>query len=141
MKILKIIILCGVVLLGYYAQGWIQSDGSSNSKFDLEKYCFLSTKPCQQDSVVMTLEHDTARPLIESKLTVQWDNASSDTLMLEIEGLEMDMGISKFLLKKQTDGSFLINLMLPVCVQDEMTWLGRLTDGTRTVYPAIRMAK
>lgn len=141
MKLLKILALCCAVLLGFFVQDMLKSSSTSDSAMNVKDYCFLSTTACKQQHVTMTLEHDTAKPLVESQLTVDWPNASKETLLLEVEGLEMDMGISKFLLNKQPNGTYSAAIMLPVCTQDSMTWLGRLTDGTTTVHPAIRMER
>lgn len=141
MKILKLIAFFSAILLGFLAQDWFTSQSSSDSEIDISKYCFLSTNVCQQDDISMTFQHDIAKPLMASNLTVEWKNTQSDTLLLELESLEMEMGKSKFLLQKQQDGTYASAIMLPVCTQDKMTWLGRLTDGTTTVYPAIRMER
>ncbi|NTJ39213.1 hypothetical protein HQK29_16385 [Vibrio vulnificus] len=45
------------------------------------------------------------------------------------------------ILKQTSPGLFRGEVILPVCTTDAMTWLGELTDGTTTVYPAIRMQR
>lgn len=145
MKLLQIALLCVAIAAGFFAQDLLQAakpaDTSATSEFDKDKYCFLSTSECQQAEVSMLLDRDVAKPLTESLITIKWDNAASDTLYLDLNALEMDMGTVKYQLKKQQDGLFTAKVMLPVCVQDKMTWLGELSDGTSTVYPAIRMER
>ncbi|WCE32252.1 hypothetical protein [Vibrio sp. SCSIO 43137] len=145
MKLLQIALLCVAIAAGFFAQDLLQTakpaDTSTTSEFDKEKYCFLSTSECQQAEVSMLLDRDVAKPLTESLITIKWDNAENDTLSLNLNALEMDMGTVKYQLKKQQDGLFTAKIMLPVCVQDKMTWLGDLSDGTTTVHPAIRMER
>jgi len=145
MKLLQIALLCVAIAAGFFAQDLLQAakpaDISTASEFDKEKYCFLSTSECQQAEVSMLLDREVAKPLTESLITIKWDNAASDTLNLDLNALEMDMGTVKYQLKKQQDGLFTAKIMLPVCVQDKMTWLGDLSDGTTTVHPAIRMER
>lgn len=141
MKIIQILIVTSAVALGFIAPDLIKSLSQDHNPIDIDKYCMLSTKTCLQDGVAVTLEHDNAKPLVESKIEVHWDNAASDTLMLSLQGLEMDMGIAKYQLTKQSDGSYIGSIMLPVCTQDKMTWIGTLSDGNSEVYPAIRMER
>ena len=141
MKLIQILLLIFAVALGFIVPDLITSATEDTQPLDVEKYCLLSTVPCQKNDVSITLEHDVAKPLIPSTIWINWENASNDTLQLSLQGLEMDMGIAKYQLSKQSDGTFSGTIMLPVCTQDNMTWLGTLSDGTKEVYPAIRMER
>ncbi len=101
----------------------------------------LSTQACTQQAVSMTLSNDTAQPLVASEVRVEWPSSKEPQLVLTLSGLEMDMGKPKFILKQTSPGLFRGEVILPVCTTDAMTWLGELTDGTTTVYPAIRMQR
>ena len=59
--------------------------------------------------------------------------------MLTMKGLEEQLGTVRYKLKHVGNDYFEGEIMLPVCTLDEMTWLGELTDGQKTVYPALRM--
>ncbi len=87
----------------------------------------------------MTLEHNVLRPLVPTTLTVYWPDPNTQELSLELEGLEMNMGTIRYQLPRSEEGQFTIPILLPVCTQEEMTWIGRLSDDKNTVYPAIRM--
>lgn len=89
----------------------------------------------------MTLSSDTAQPLVASEIRVEWPSASAEQLTLTLSGLEMDMGMPKFVLTQTAPGHYRGDVILPVCTTEAMTWLGELTDGTTTVYPAIRMQR
>lgn len=137
----RLMVVIAALLAGFFADdliGYFQADPPPK---DLSRYCALSTQRCDQNGVGMTLAHDTAHPLVATPLEVDWPNAAQDTLLLTLEGLEMDMGQTKFVLKRRDDGRFGADLMLPVCTTAHMTWVGTLTDGHTTVYPAIRMQR
>lgn len=143
MKLLKIALLCVAISLGFFAQDLLQAakSGSDTDTYDKDKYCLLSQTECLQDQVTMKLDRDILKPLTESLITVEWPDNKSDTLSLNLQGLEMDMGTARYQLTRQENGLYSAAIMLPVCMQDKMTWLGELSDGTTTVYPAIRMER
>lgn len=140
MKFLKILGLFCVIALGFFAENIIGYFDQDTKRLD-EKYCLLSTNECVQDQISMVLEHDVAKPLFPSTITVHWPKTNSDQLTLSLKGLEMDMGVNRFQLQKQADGSFIGSVQLPICVQDQMTWFGTLSDGNNEVYPAIRIER
>ena len=53
----------------------------------------------------------------------------------------MELGTVRFQLSSTGEQRFQGEVLLPVCTIDEMTWIGTLTDGEHTVYPAIRMQR
>ncbi len=89
----------------------------------------------------MTLGQDILQPMIPTTMTVHWPDLETQTLTLELEGLEMDMGKIKYQLPRSANGEFTVSVLLPVCTQDAMTWTGQLSDGKNTVYPALRMKR
>jgi hypothetical protein len=141
MKIIKVLLVCAAIVLGFIAPDLIKSLTHDSEIVDINDYCVLSTAECQQNGVTMTLEHDTAKPLVPSEIVVSWPNSTNDSLILALQGLEMDMGVAKYQLNKQENGTYIGSIMLPVCVQDKMTWIGTLSDGSDEVYPAIRMER
>ncbi|MGL0945559.1 hypothetical protein [Vibrio vulnificus] len=146
-NILKIIAFILALSGGFFAKDIVlqlfasDTTAVTQSAPKLEDYCMLSTQACKQQAVSMTLSNDTAQPLIASEITVEWPATNSEQLMLSLRGLEMDMGKPKFVLKQTSPGHYSGEVILPVCTTDAMTWLGELTDGTTTVYPAIRMQR
>jgi len=89
----------------------------------------------------MTLAQDKVHPLVANRLSVSWPNSDSEQLELRLQGVEMDMGTVKYVLKKTESGKFESDIILPVCTSDSMTWVGQLTDGKTTVLPALRMER
>ena len=142
---LKIAALGIALVAGFYGPQVFQRLKSviehSTAEVNLDDYCMLSTTSCEQNTVAMTLEHEKAQPLVPTKIKVVWDGAASETLMLSLTGLEMEMGSAHFQLKNIGNNTYEGDVILPVCTLDKMTWIGELTDGVDTVNPAIRMAR
>jgi len=120
------------------SDGYIWDMGKSMS---IDEYCFLSTTSCVQENVTMTLNSETAQPLVPTTLNVEWHTSDAKQLILSLSGREMEMGEPKFLLKQIAPGQYQGDIILPVCTEDAMTWVGELSDGENTVYPAIKMQR
>ncbi|MHC6529695.1 hypothetical protein [Vibrio proteolyticus] len=139
-----VIKLAGIALalaVGFFASDIARWFDTGDSRLSLDQYCVLSSQPCSQSNVTMTLNQNTAQPLVPVQISVQWPQAQSETLRLDLEGLEMEMGQARFVLKAVGNQRYEGEVLLPVCTQNEMTWLGELSDGHQTVYPAIRMKR
>ncbi|EGR4342300.1 hypothetical protein DDN83_07725 [Vibrio cholerae] len=139
MNALKGIAILLALGAGFFASdlvAWFQSPQPN-----LNDYCQLSQQSCDQAGVTMTLAQDKAHPLVANRLTVHWPNTDAQNLILTLEGLEMNMGSAKFSLSSNGDGLYSADIILPVCTSDAMTWIGELSDGKQTVYPAIRMER
>ncbi|EPA8365805.1 hypothetical protein ACQ676_001294 [Vibrio fluvialis] len=140
-RVVRFVVVVIALLAGFFANDIVHYFQNPAPARALKSYCHLSSQACEQDGVSMTLAKDTAHPLVATPLDVQWPDSKADTLLLTLEGLEMDMGQAKFVLKRSANGHYATDLMLPVCTTDSMTWVGTLTDGNKTVYPAIRMQR
>ena len=148
-RIIIPILLIGLALTaGFYAPNlysFIKNNTAFTStapKWDLSRYCALSTKKCQQNNATLTLDTDIVRPLTQTQIHVTWPDQSSDKLILALRGIEMDLGVVKFPVIKQDDGSFRGDIVLPICTYTKMTWIGSLTDNNQnTIYTSIRMEK
>ncbi len=89
----------------------------------------------------MTLNVDKAQPLVPAQLTIEWPDTKAEQLVLSLSGRDMEMGEPKFLLKSDGQGHYIGELVLPVCTQESMIWVGELSDGKKTIYPAIKMQR
>ncbi|HGY9593942.1 TPA: hypothetical protein ACOJPH_001594 [Vibrio campbellii] len=141
MKVLQIGGIAVALVAGFCAPTLFKNFSSAPEPKSLDEYCFLSTEPCIQHDVAMTLSVDTAQPLIPAQLEVEWQDSEADQLVLSLVGREMEMGEPKFMLKKVAPGKFVGDVTLPVCTQDSMTWVGELSDGKDTIYPALKMQR
>ncbi len=141
MKLLNITGLAVALVAGFYAPTLIKSLSAPSELKPLDEYCFLSTATCIQKNVSMTLNADSAQPLVPVQLSVGWPDTEAEQLVLSLAGREMEMGEPKFLLKKVSPGQYSGEVILPVCTQESMTWIGELTDGQDTIYPALKMQR
>lgn len=135
---IKIGAIVMALLAGFFAQDFFASHNQAVVKPSLDKYCLLSTSPCAQNNVTMSMNQDAPHPLAPITLTVNWPETHSKELILQLTGLEMEMGRPIFKLNQIRQGAFQGKIILPACTLNSMTWLGELTDGVHTVYPAIR---
>lgn len=138
---LKLLFIIAALLAGFFASDIIKLFSSETKSTDLSQYCVLSTTPCSQQNISMTLAQDKVHPLVANRLSVSWPDNDSEQLELRLQGVEMDMGTVKYVLKKAESGKFESDIILPVCTSDSMTWVGQLTDGKTTVLPALRMER
>ncbi|MCK6264324.1 hypothetical protein KP803_13670 [Vibrio sp. ZSDE26] len=141
---LKVLSVIAALTIGFFANDLRQLASSTlqePSPLSIEDYCLVSTQPCEQSQVLMTLDKDTVQPLVPSTLTVEWKDSNSETLALDMKGLEMDMGSVKYLLTATEGNLYQAEIMLPICTEEKMTWVGTLTDGHHTVFPAIRIER
>ncbi|UFN72011.1 hypothetical protein LN249_16350 [Vibrio alginolyticus] len=141
MKVLQIAAVSAALVAGFYAPTLLKSFSSSTPIKSIDEYCVFSTASCVQENVTMTLNADTAQPLVPTTLNVEWRTSDAEQLVLSLSGREMEMGEPKFLLKQVAPGRYQGDIILPVCTQDAMTWVGELSDGESTVYPAIKMQR
>ncbi len=106
------------------------------------QYCQLSSQPCRQNGAEIQLQHDILVPLQASTMLVTWPQVNTEQLLLTLHGLEMDLGTVKYPLIRQPDGRYLGTIILPICTENTMTWVGNLqADDTNRIYTAIKMAR
>ncbi|WP_162047760.1 hypothetical protein [Vibrio taketomensis] len=128
------------LVVGFFAQDILSLQAAPANK-TLAEHCQLSTQPCEQSNVVVTISQDTAQPLLPVTMVAQWPNSAAETLSLTLHGYEMDMGNARFTLNKADSQQFSGEVLLPGCTSKEMTWIGQLTDGKQSIDVAIRMAR
>ncbi len=139
MKLLNMAGVAVALVAGFYAPTLIKNLSISSDLKPLDEYCFLSTTACVQQEVSMLLNVDNLQPLVPAQITVEWPESKAEQLVLSLAGQEMEMGEPKFVLKKAASGKYIGELILPVCTHESMTWVGELSDGQSTIYPAIKM--
>ena len=105
----------------------------------MSEYCLLTTEACESNDVRIKVDRDISQPLVPTEIVVDWPEAQQESLLLTLEGYEMEMGTAVFKLNKSSTGQFTGQVILPVCTTDAMTWVGELTDGQHSVSTSIRM--
>lgn len=135
------------LVLGFYSPKIVMFLTSSKQESislptDPSQYCALTTQGCTQNSVTMQADTDVAKPLMETSITADWKGNNSPKLLLTLQGKEMDLGIVKFPLTQQESGQYQGSIILPICTDAKMTWIGTLTDEQgQQIYTSIRMEK
>ena len=103
-----------------------------------EDTCQLSSHVCSKDNVNITLEKDTLTPLEPSSITVNWPNSDADNIILSLQGLDMEMGTPIFQLHKTGNQTYKGEILLPICTQNTMTWVGTISDGSNSVAISLK---
>ncbi|MEZ8099162.1 hypothetical protein [Vibrio bivalvicida] len=126
---------------GFFASDIVKWYQSTSQQVSLDDYCLLTTSQCQQDTISVQANKDISHPLVPTQVTVNWENANSDSLVMTLQGYEMEMGTVVFKLDKSDSGNFTGEVVLPVCTEDSMTWYGTITDGKQSTNTSIRMER
>lgn len=105
--------------------------------------CTLGTAPCYFDHAEASLASNTVTPLIPTELSVQLEGHTPEHLYVELEGVEMNMGVYKLKLTPSQNNVYRGDLMLPICMESEMTWRGiiRSPDDSVLLPVDVRMAQ
>ena len=139
MKVLQLTLVALVLIAGYFTPSVWERLTSKTDVLSLNDYCMLSTKPCVQQNVVMTSNVDFATPFKPLKIEIEWPNITRSQLVLTLRGYDMEMGKPQFTLHQTPQNTFIGEIVLPICTQDSMIWIGELSDGSTTLHPAITM--
>ncbi|AUI87611.1 hypothetical protein BS333_14455 [Vibrio azureus] len=141
MKVLQLAVVVLMLIAGYFAPSAWESLTSKTDVTPLNAYCMLSTTPCVQQNIVMISHADFATPFKPFKIEVEWPNTTQSQLVLTLRGYDMEMGKPQFTLHRTPQNTFVGEIVLPICTQDSMIWIGELSDGSTTLHPAITMKK
>ncbi|HAS62424.1 MAG TPA: hypothetical protein DCS35_07490 [Vibrio sp.] len=128
------------LVAGFFADdalSWL----NSSSKAAITDYCQLSTNACEKEGIAVTLNRDTAQPLIPIQINVDWPHSEADSLHLTLEGYEMEMGTARFAIAQINEGQYQGDVLLPACTMEAMTWVGKLSNGKQSIDVAIRMER
>lgn len=125
----KLALVMGVFVLGYGLAEIPNHLNNREAKVDTESLCLLSTSECQFGEVSATLSQDVVKAMQPTQMNVLWPNSESNTLLISLKGVEMEMGEPRFELTRGEGDHFTGELLLPVCTSDAMTWVGTINDG------------
>ncbi|PKF49246.1 hypothetical protein [Enterovibrio nigricans] len=92
--------------------------------------CTLGQMACTFTEANAHLAKDTVAPLVPSSLTVTLNDniPAPDHLVLALEGVEMNMGIYKLKLADIGARTYRGDVLLPLCMHEEMTWRGQISS-------------
>ena len=115
-----------LVALGYAGARYWQAGGDGFTRLPPSAECDLRAGPCRQalgGGVVTFGIEPRAIPLMQPlRLTVSTDGLDVDEALVEIRGLNMDMGLNRTRLQRDGDGLWLGETILPICSQRRMNW-------------------
>ncbi|UPQ90234.1 hypothetical protein [Vibrio sinaloensis] len=137
----KLTLIAAALGVGFFANDIIQWFQIATSKPSLDQYCLVTTNGCQTDGAKIRVDRDTSQPLVPTQMTVTWPAAQSESLLLTLQGHEMEMGTLVFKLEQNAYGDYLGEIVLPVCTSDAMTWYGEVSDGSQSLKTSIRMER
>ena len=138
-SVFKIICVIALFLIGFF-----YSDMTNFIKdhikpsIALEDTCRLSSQPCIQNGVDIRLQKDILTPLEPSSITVNWPNTNSEKILISLQAVGMDMGSPIFQLTKTTNNTFEGDILLPICTQNTMVWVGTINDGNTDITISLK---
>lgn len=138
-SLLKLLLVVLTLGAGFFAGDVYQWFKARSQVKPLSEYCLLTTQACESNNVRIKVDRDISQPLVPTEITVNWPDTQQESLLLTMEGHEMEMGTVVFKLNKNSTGQFTGQVILPVCTTDAMTWVGEITDGQQSVSTSIRM--
>lgn len=125
-NLMKLILLVVSVVFGFFSGDIYHSLTKEDTPLT---YCEASTQGCTEQGVSVSLENDVVKAMQPTHIEVEWPNQSADTLLVELEGKEMNMGVAKFVLERDQGNKFAGTLLLPVCHSEKMTWIGKVSSN------------
>ncbi len=130
-RIVSVFSLFACVWIGYFfADSFLFVSASEQNTVAPD--CVLSTTTCNFSNATATLESDTVEPLVPSTLSVNTES-EAPYLLVALEGVEMNMGIYKLKLVKTNKNQFQGDVMLPICMDAEMTWRGSISSPDKSI--------
>lgn len=143
-KLRTAVIIVGMILAAvasYTAARLWQEDGSAYQRTAVVSGCDLEAGPCQQTLGGGEISFSiTPRPIPLMRtltLAVGLSGVDAAAVVVEIRGLNMDMGLNRVRLQRDGSGVWRGETILPVCSQRRMEWEAavRLDSGSGYEIP------
>lgn len=128
-KVKGVAILVGAIVLSaaaYFGARYWQSTQAQFTRIKPQHLCDLRAGPCREPvpggAVVFAISPESI-PLMQTlHLIVNVQDLQTESVVVDIRGLNMDMGINRTVLKKSQDDMWEGETLLPVCSQKRMEW-------------------
>jgi hypothetical protein len=122
----KLLVLLLLAALAFAAARYWQATQSAYARVDAADACELRAGACRRavGPAAVTLSVAPADiPLMKPlRLTVAIEGLTVRGVLVEVRGLNMDMGLNRTRLEQTTDGRWEGETILPVCSQRQMEW-------------------
>jgi hypothetical protein len=128
-RLRKVALVLGSLLLmalAYAAARYWQTETDDFARQTLSAACDLRAGPCRHalgEGVVTLAIAPRSIPLMQPlRLEVDAEGLDVVEALVEIRGLNMDMGLNRTRLTRRADGRWVGETILPICSQRRMEW-------------------
>lgn len=115
-----------LMIVAYAAARYWQNAASQFTRQTLSPDCDLRAGPCRHamgDGVVTLAIAPRSIPLMQPlRLEVDVEGLEVVEALVEVRGLNMDMGLNRTRLQRDADGRWIGETILPVCSRRKMKW-------------------
>ena len=123
------IFLLILIALGFLAGQYLSHDKQQSAhdvrllgkSFD----CLLSEGPCQVAGYTLEFKDRPIRPLTPIRVEMQ-AAANVSSVVLDLEMIDMDMGVNRFRLSQDAGGIWKGEIMIPVCATGRRDWIANM---------------
>lgn len=121
-----LLILIGLgFLAGQYLSYDKQQSASDIHLIGKSVDCLLSESPCQVSGYTLEFKDRPIRPLTPIPVELQTADEIS-SVVLDLEMIDMDMGVNRFRLSQKAGGTWKGNIMIPVCATGSRDWVANM---------------
>ncbi len=110
----------------YFGARYWQSSQSDYTRVEAQHLCDLRAGPCREPvpggGVVFAIAPESIPLMKPLRLIVSAQGLEPTAVVVEIRGLNMEMGLNRTVLNKSADGMWEGETILPVCSQKRMEW-------------------
>ena len=120
------ILLFTAVTLLIYVQFFHQSQ-EIIERATLNPECNKAEFPCSVNlknggSVQLTISPQPVEVMKPLKVQIKLNRVEVKRVVAQFNGVGMNMGMNRYIFSKESDGSFLATVTLPVCIRNRMEW-------------------
>lgn len=135
-KLSLLVSVVGAFVLGlnYYI---LQPQASSEASNGSAPICMLSVEPCEVSGVTAFLDLDVIDGQEPFMLMVDWVDANTALLFLQLELSDGELKLYKF--SRSSTGQYYVLMKLPPATTTN--WVGKVTDGRKSIdvqFPGLR---
>lgn len=124
------ILLITVVTLLIYVQFFHQSQ-EIIERAALNPECRAAGFPCRVKlkgggSVQLTISPQPVEVMKPLKVQIKFNRVEVKRVVAQFNGVGMNMGMNRYIFSKESDGTFLATVTLPVCIRSRMEWIAEI---------------
>jgi hypothetical protein len=124
--LLGLVIALALAATGYFGARYWQDAQGGYERLDAPQDCDLRAGPCRKavraGGVRLALSPADIPLMTTLTLQVELESLEAQAVLVDIRGLNMEMGLNRTRLRPMGDGSWQGETVLPVCSQRRMEW-------------------